>query len=67
MKAKSRMYKTLGASIVLLLLVSSLITMATENYEEKTSLKIVHPSETTSGNQYKGRLRVYVVEIESSV
>jgi thiol-disulfide isomerase/thioredoxin len=65
MKTKSRMYKTLGASIVLLLLVSSLITIATETYNEKTSLKIVHPSETTSGNQYEGHLRVYVVEIES--
>jgi len=66
MKTKSRMYKILGASIVILLLVSSLITIAIGTYEEKTGLKMLHPSEiTSSGNQYEGRLRVYVVEIES--
>jgi len=66
MKKKSRMYEILGANIVILLLVSSLITIAIETYEEETDLKMVHPSEiTSSGNQYEGRLRVYVVEIES--
>jgi len=66
MKTTSRVYKILGAGIVTLLLVSSLITIAIGTYEEKTGIKILHTSEiTSSGNQYKGRLRVYVVEIES--
>lgn len=66
MKKKSRMYKILGANIVILLLVSSLITIAIENYQEETDIKMIHPSEiTSSGNQYEGHLRVYVVEIES--
>jgi thiol-disulfide isomerase/thioredoxin len=58
---KKGVSKILGAAVTTLLLLSSLTTIAVGISEEKTYSS--HP--LVSDNRYEGRLRVYIVEIES--
>ena len=62
MKINNKIRKIVGVAITILLLISSSTTMAIGICEGKIDPKILHSSEITVGNPYKGHLRVYVVE-----
>lgn len=57
--------KIVGASIILSLLLFSFTTLVAANVEEKNILNNYQPSEKMMGNEYKGYLRVYIIEEES--
>lgn len=62
---RKKIRKFIGAGIVISMLLLSLTTLAVANVGEKNQIKNYQPSITMMGNEYKGYLRVYIVEEES--
>lgn len=65
MKIRKKLSKIIGASVIILLVTSSITTMAMGTFDEINASNKIPYSENIDGAPYRGHLRVYVVEIIS--
>ena len=65
MKIRKKLSKIMGASVIILLVTSSITTMAMGTFDEINASNKIPYSENIDGAPYRGHLRVYVVEIIS--
>ena len=63
MKIHNKVSKIIGASVIILLVISSITTLAMGTFDEINASNKLPYSENIDGAPYRGHLRIYVVEI----